>query len=262
MSRRSLEICVDDIAGVRAAIAGGADRIELCAALALGGLTPGAALVEAALDAARQAGTAVHAMVRPRAGDFTYDADELALATAEARALIALSVDGLVFGAVRDGRLDEPALDAWTAAAIATAARPVALTLHRAIDVTADPVGEVEVALRFGFNRVLTSGGAPTASEGSTTIARMVARARGRCRIMAGSGVRSDNAAGLLAATGVDELHASASVAVDEADERVTALGFATPPRRRTDAAAVRALRVALDHHTDTTREVQEPRAR
>lgn len=261
MSRRSLEICVDDIAGVRTAISGGADRIELCAALALGGLTPGAALVEAALREARQAGTAVHAMVRPRAGDFTYDADELALATAEARALIALGVDGLVFGALRGGRLDEPALDAWVAT-VATATRPVALTLHRAIDVTADPVAEVEVALRFGFDRILTSGGAPTAPEGSATIARMVARAEGRCRIMAGSGVRSDNAAGLLAATGVDDLHASASVAVNETDERVTALGFATPPRRRTDAGAVRALRAILDRNAETTRHVQEPRAR
>ena len=245
MTERMLEICVDDIAGVAAAIAGGADRIELCAALALGGLTPFAAMVDAALPMARRSGTAIYAMVRPRAGDFTYDADELALATADARALIAQGVDGLVFGAVRDGRLDEPALEAWMAV-VAAASRPVALTLHRAIDVTADPVAAVDVAARLGFDRILTSGGASTASQGSATIARMVAQSEGRCRIMAGSGVRPDNAAALLATTGIYELHASASLSMEEADERVAALGFATPARRRTDAAIVRALREVL----------------
>lgn len=254
--RGLLEICVDDLAGVAAAIEGGADRIELCAALALGGLTPSAALVEAAIRAARQARVAVHAMVRPRAGDFTYGADELTLAIAEARMLIAQDVDGLVFGAARDGRLDEPALEAWSSA-VEAAGRPVALTLHRATDITADPIAAVDVAARLGFDRMLTSGGAPTAPEGSATIALMVERAGGRCRIMAGAGVRPDNAPALLAATGVRELHASASVTVGETDERVTALGFATPPRRRTDPGMVRALRAALDRDEETAPHVR-----
>ncbi|PXA83597.1 hypothetical protein DMC47_42905 [Nostoc sp. 3335mG] len=246
MGRRTLEICVDAAAGVQAAIAGGADRIELCAALALGGQTPSAGLVEAALNTARPAGVAVHAMVRPRAGDFRYDADEMALAMREALALIAQGVDGLVFGAARDGALDEPALAEWMAA-VRAAGRPVSLTLHRAIDVVADPVAAVDVAVALGFDRILTSGGAPTADDGAATIARMVERAAGRCAIMAGSGVRPDNARRLLRATGVAELHGSASVAVADADPGAAALGFTTPPPRRTDEATVRALRAAFD---------------
>jgi copper homeostasis protein len=246
MTRRLLEICVDDIAGVHAAIAGGADRIELCAALALGGLTPSAGLVEAALNAARPAGVAVHAMVRPRGGDFRYDEAETALAMREAFALIAQGVDGLVFGAARDGALDEPMLAAWVSA-VRAGGRPVSLTLHRAIDVTADPVAAVEVAATLGFDRILTSGGATSAEEGAEIIARMVARAGDRIRIMAGAGVRPDNAAHLLTTTGVRELHGSASAPLPESDARTAALGFDTPSRRRTDEATVRALRAAID---------------
>jgi copper homeostasis protein len=251
MTRRHLEICVDDIAGVHAAIAGGAERIELCSALALGGLTPSAGLVEAALNAARPAGVPVHAMVRPRPGDFHYDEDEATLALRETLALIAQGVDGLVFGASYGGRLDEPLLAGWVAAARA-AGRPVSLTLHRAIDVTVDPVAAVDVAVACGFDRILTSGGAPTAEEGAGRIARMVARAGDRCRIMAGGGVRSDNAARLLAMTGVRDLHGSASVAVIEADEKAAALGFTALPRRRTDEATVRALRAVIDQGAES----------
>jgi len=246
MSRRLLEICVDDIAGAQAAIAGGADRLELCAALPLGGLTPSAGLVEATLNAARPAGIAVHAMVRPRAGDFRYDADEMALAMREALALIAQGVDGLVFGATREGALDRATLAGWVAA-VRVSGRPVSLTLHRAIDVTLDPVASVDIAVVLGFDRILTSGGASAAEAGAETIARMVEQAGHRCRIVAGAGIRPDNAARLLAATGVAELHGSASAAVAETDERAVALGLAVPPRRRTDEATVRALRVILD---------------
>ncbi|WP_454886459.1 copper homeostasis protein CutC [Sphingomonas oryzagri] len=246
MTRPILEICVDDIAGVHAAIAGGADRIELCAALALGGLTPSAGLIEAALNVARPAGVAVHAMVRPRGGDFRYDDAETALAMREALTLIAQGVDGLVFGAARDGTLDEPALAAWVATARA-GGRPVSLTLHRAIDVTADPVVAVDVAAALGFDRVLTSGAAASAEQGRATIARMAARAGDRIRIMAGAGIRPDNAGRLLAETGARELHASASTPMTESDARAVALGFDTPPRRRTDEDTVRALRAAID---------------
>lgn len=246
MTRRQLEICVDDIAGVHTAIAGGADRIELCAALALGGLTPSAGLVEAALNAAHPTGVAVHAMVRPRAGDFRYDEAETALAMREALALIVQGVDGLVFGAARDGALDGSVLATWVAAARA-GGRPVSLTLHRAIDCTADPVSAVDVAAALGFDRILTSGGAASAEEGAGTIARMVAQAGDRIRIMAGAGVRPDNAARLLAATGVRDLHGSASAPTAENDARAVAVGFDTPPRRRTDEDMVRALRAVLD---------------
>lgn len=245
MSQRMLEICVEDVAGVRAAIKGGANRIELCSALALGGLTPSAGLVEAVLPVARAGGIKVHAIVRPRSGDFDYDADALALAVGEARALIASGVDGLVFGATRGDVLDGDALAQWVGA-IRADSSTVALTLHRAIDVVADSVAAVDVAVAHGFDRILTSGGAASAPDGAATLARMVARAGDRCRIMAGAGVRPDNAAALLAASGVVELHGSASSAGRGTTEKVMALGFGAPPRQ-TDAAIVRQLRNILD---------------
>ncbi len=236
-----LEICVESPAGAVAAIAGGCDRIELCAALALGGLTPSAGLVAAVLDIARPAGVPVHAMVRPRPGGFAYDADTLTLADREAAALIAGGVQGLVFGATRGPALDEPGLAAWVARITGAG---VALTLHRAIDVVADPVAAVDVAVAVGFDRILTSGGAQTAPAGAATIAAMVARAGGRCAIMAGAGVTPETAPALLVETGVRELHGSASVAAEAgAADR---FGFGPLPRR-TSETVVRRLRQAID---------------
>jgi copper homeostasis protein len=246
MSGVELEICVEDTAGVAAAIAGGADRVELCSALGVGGLTPSAGLAGSALDRARAAGVKVHAMVRPRGGDFTYAPEELALAVTEAHMLIGQGVDGLVFGAVRDGQLDSVALRNWVEA-VRASSTTVRLTLHRAIDVVDDPVAAVDIAVRLGFDRILTSGGAVSAAQGTGTLARMVARAAGRCRIMGGAGVRPDNAAAVLAA-GIHDLHGSASRAATPLAPRLTALGFGPAPRP-TDPDIVRALRDIIDSH-------------
>lgn len=253
MKRTTLEICIDSVAGCDAAIAGGADRIELCGALSVGGLTPSAGLVSVVMVHARAAGVAVHAMVRPRAGDFAYDADALRTAIAEGQALIAAGVDGLVFGAVRDGALNDAVLAPWVAAMRAERA-DIDLTLHRAVDLLPDPVAAVEPAVAFGFARILTSGGAPRAVEGAATIAAMRRAAAGRIVVMPGSGVRPDNVAALLDETGAGEVHASASVPVAQDDPRVIALGFAGPGLARTDKAVVRALRTAIDEGRGETR--------
>lgn len=243
---RILEICVDEPAGVAAAIAGRADRLELCSALAVGGLTPGAAFVRHAIDAARPAGLAIHAIVRPRTGNFRYDAAETGLAIDEGLSLIDQGVDGLVFGAARNGALDSRVLERWRAA-MTSARADIALTLHRAIDVVADPVATVAIAADLGFDRILTSGGAATALAGAETIARMMAAAGSRITVMAGSGVTPDTVTAVIDATGVQELHASAGRTIAEPDARVAALGFATPPRRHADLSTVRALRDAID---------------
>ncbi|MBI0473831.1 hypothetical protein D9601_00440 [Sphingomonas sp. MA1305] len=247
--RIGLEICVDSVAGARAAIAGGADRIELCAALALGGLTPSQGLVAAVLAIAGPARIPVHAMVRPRPGDFAYDADMLALASAEAAALRKQGVEGLVFGAARDGMLDVAALRAWVDG-LARPEAPPALTLHRVVDLLDDPAAAVEPAIAMGFSRILTSGGAPSAPAGAATIARMVARADGRCSIMAGAGVQADNVAALIAATGIREVHGSASGAGRPEDEASSKLGFGPNPRL-TDINAVARLRHVIDEITN-----------
>ncbi|MGN5374865.1 copper homeostasis protein CutC [Sphingomonas hankookensis] len=246
MGAVTLEICIDSVDGCEAAIAGGADRIELCGALSVGGLTPSAGLVALVVARAHAAGVRVHAMVRPRAGDFTYDRAERATAIADAQALIAAGVDGLVFGAVRDDAIDTPAMLAWLDA-VRTARGDIDLTLHRAVDLLPDPVAAVDPALSLGFHRILTSGGATRAIDGVPTIRRMQARAGNRIVVMPGSGVKPGNVAELLAMTGAGEIHASASVAAAADDPRVTGLGFAGPGLARTDPATVRALRNAID---------------
>jgi copper homeostasis protein len=245
--RKTLEICIDSVRGCDAAIAGGADRIELCGALSVGGLTPSPGLVALVAARAGSAGVRVHAMVRPRAGDFAYDADEVATALADARALIAAGVDGLVFGAVRAGALDMAVLAPWITAVRAIRAG-IDLTLHRAVDLLPDPVAAVEPAVALGFARILTSGGALRAIDGAETIRAMHERAAGRLAILPGSGVRPENVNALLAATGAGEVHASAGIPIGPPEPRVRELGFAAGGLARTDPDTVRALRAAIDH--------------
>jgi len=246
MPRTTLEICIDSVAGCDAAIAGGADRIELCGALSVGGLTPSPGLAALVVERARAAGVPVHAMVRPRAGDFAYDAGEVETAIADARALVAAGVDGLVFGAVRDGVLDVAVTTRWLDT-VRTLRPAIDLTLHRAVDLLVDPVAAVEPAVEWGFRRILTSGGATRAADGAEVIDAMRERAAGRIVVMPGSGVRPENIATLLARTGAAEVHASASAPIAQDDPRVNALGFTGPGLARTDEAVVRALRAAIN---------------
>lgn len=250
--RRVLEVCIDELASARAAIGGGADRLELCSALALGGLTPSPAFTRRVVALARPGGVAVRAIVRARAGNFTFDDDLLALAIDEARDLIAAGADGLVFGATKHGSLDWDVLERWTGA-VRASAPDIGLTLHRAIDAVADPVAAVAAARDLGFDRILTSGGAMTAADGAKVIARMVAAAGDGPTIMAGSGVRPENVAALIETTGVSEVHASASAFVAEPDARLSALGFDMPPRRSTDAETVARLRTIIDRIPQAT---------
>ena len=207
----AIEIAVQDPAGVRIAGAVGAARVELAQALPLGGLTPSLATIELAFETARTAGPEVHVLIRPRAGGFHYDADEIALSERDVRAAIEAGAHGVVIGALdAQGRLD---LDAM--ARLRDAAGGASVTLHRAIDVTADPIATLVAARSLGLRRVLTSGGASVAIDGIDTLRALVAEAAGEIEIMAGSGVDAASAAA-LAATGVDALHFSAKRTVHE----------------------------------------------
>lgn len=206
----TLEIAVQDVAGVRIAAEVGAARVELASALTLGGLTPSPATLALALEVAGDHGPEVHVLIRPRAGGFRYDSDELAVCERDVRWAIAAGAAGVVIGALGDdGRLDTAAM-----ARLRDAASGASVTLHRAIDVSADPLATLAAARALGLRRVLTSGGASTAIDGIDTLRALVRASAGEIEIMAGSGVSPATAA-VLAATGVDALHFSAKRAVN-----------------------------------------------
>lgn len=237
----TVEVCVEDLAGIAAAVAGGASRIELCSALAVGGLSPSVGL----MWLAAKSPIPVYPMLRPRAGSFVYGPGELELIRRDIDAVAEVGLPGVVLGAsTPSGELDVKAC-----AVLFTHARERGLkvTLHRAVDLTADPVAAVDIAVELGAERILTSGGAKTATEGAEVIAAMVRRAAGRLSIMAGSGVNPANAAELVRKTGVSEVHGSFSRPVGEANPRLIELGFSDPKQRGTVAEDVAAAVAAVE---------------
>lgn len=239
--RISIEVCVDCVAGLAAAVEGGADRIELCSALALGGLTPSPGLMAEAVGC----GVPVLSMIRPRAGDFVWSEAEVRGMIVDIAASRASGLSGVVLGAsLPDGRLDLEVLERLVAAASG-----LDLTLHRCFDLVPDMVEALEAAVALGFRRILTSGGAVSAVAGADRISDLVAIARGRISIMPGAGITPETAA-RFKALGIVELHASCSTSrpvTTEAQRRGVALGFGGEDERRTDPEQVRALRRALE---------------
>jgi len=226
-----LEICVDGVTGLEVAAAFPVARIELCGPLAVGGTTPSPGL----LAAARHVPVPVYAMIRPRDGDFVFSPAEEEAMLADIEAVRRAGLAGVVLGAARpDGTLDKPMLRRLCAAS-----KGLGCTLHRVFDLVPDKEEALETAIELGFERVLTSGGAPKALEGAAALAALVAQARGRIIVMAGSGVTADTVEELVARSGVPEVHASCRVPVP-AEERQAALGFSA--HGRTDASAIRAL--------------------
>lgn len=198
-----VEVCVEGIDGFLAAQEGGADRIELCASLVEGGLTPSIGVVRAALQLAR---VPFHVIVRPRGGDFLYSAAEYDSMLEDVAALRTLGVAGVVIGCLlRDGRIDEARM-----ARLIAVARPLSVTCHRAFDMARDGAEAVEALARLGVDRILTSGQCDRAIDGLATLARTVRQARGRVKIMACGGLDADNIRNVLRETQVDELHFAA----------------------------------------------------
>ena len=251
----TLEICVDDIAGLDSAISGGADRLELCSALTIGGLTPAPSLIAAA----REAPIPAHVLVRPREGGFRYDRRDMAMIAADIAAVAEAGLAGVVIGAsAADHTLDTSSLGQLVSHARSLGAArgsPLSLTLHRAFDLCPDLVAALDTAIALGFDRVLTSGGQPKAIAGLATLAALDRHACGRIIILAGSGIDADNATCFLDA-GLSELHASCGAQVmpsaNEDDARERRFGFVAPGRRATNRQRVRDLRRILDTHNQS----------
>lgn len=198
-----LEICAGSVESAIAARDGGAKRIELCAALEIGGVTPSAGLIA---EARKVEGLALNVIIRPRGGDFLYNSHEAASMEQDIITCRHLGADGVVIGALTaDGDIDTALCRRLVAAA-----GDMSVTFHRAFDMCRDPRKALEELIELGCDRVLTSGQATTATAGIPLLKELVEQAGERIIIMPGCGVNSTNAAAIISATGAKEIHASA----------------------------------------------------
>ncbi len=229
-----------------AAERGGADRVELCAALVEGGTTPSLGAIREARARTR---LRIMVMIRPRAGDFLYSDVDLAVMERDIRAAKEIGVDGVVFGLLDpDGDVDVP-----RTGRLVEIARPLEVTFHRAFDHTRDPVLALEKLIAAGVTRVLTSGQERTAAEGAALLARLVGLAGSRIAVMPGGGIREHNVREIVERTGAREVHLSAGGAEPSAmifkNSRCSlgaASGLSEDERRITDVALVRRVVDAL----------------
>lgn len=233
-----LEICVDDAAGLAAALAGGADRIELCSVLELGGLTPQPGL----MALAARAPVPVRAMIRPRGGDFVFSAADRDAMLADIEAVRQAGLAGVVLGAsLPDGRLDVELLER-----LVDEAGEMQKTLHRAFDLVPDLAEAIDQAIELGFDTILTSGRARTALEGVEDLALAHELADGRITILAGSGVSAETAPLILNHVKLTALHGACGEPADPDSLPAQRLGFVSPTRRVTSRDKVAALKAVL----------------
>lgn len=199
-----LESCCTDVEQIRRAQEAGARRIELCEKLAVGGVTPSAELLKAAISVAK---VPVNVLVRPRGGDFVFSAAEADTMLRDIELCREAGAAAVVIGALDSrGEVDMPLMRR-----LCDAASGMSVTFHRAFDVCADPLAAFEDVLALGCERLLTSGHESDAFKGRFFIAELVERAAGRIIVMPGCGVRRSNIARIAADTGAVEFHASSA---------------------------------------------------
>ncbi|HIP76803.1 MAG TPA: copper homeostasis protein CutC [Psychromonas hadalis] len=214
----NIEVCVDNVESLFSAQQAGAHRIELCAALSEGGLTPNAGLIEMAV---KYANVPVYSMIRPRCGDFLYSSFEVEMMLKDIYFAKQQGVQGVVFGVLNEySEIDKDLLTV-----LMKAAKGVGVTFHRAIDCCVNYPAGLDVILSAGCERVLTSGLSNNALEGINIIKKMVKQSNERLSIMAGAGVNSGNAIEIIKRTGVQELHLSAKHARQSLMKEVSACG-------------------------------------
>jgi copper homeostasis protein len=197
------EICVDSVAGVRAAKAAGAHRVELCADLLEGGITPSLGMIRRARAVN---GIGLHVMIRPRGGDFLFDDDEFAMMKSDIEVARQEGANGVVIGLLKaDGTVDKDRVSELTGLA-----RPLSVTFHRAFDMTPDPFGALETLIALGIDRVLTSGQEASVLEGLPLIAALVKKAGDRIIVMPGGGITARNLGRILETARPREIHFAA----------------------------------------------------
>jgi copper homeostasis protein len=197
------EICVDAVAGVRAAKAAGAQRVELCGGLIEGGTTPSRGMMRRARTIA---GIGLHVMIRPRGGDFLFDDDEFAIMAADIDTAKTEGAEGVVIGLLTQAAT----IDEERTRTLIARARPLSVTFHRAFDMTPDPFEALETLVALGVDRVLTSGQEASVLEGLPLITELVRTAGRRIIVMPGGGITQRNAARIVAAARPREMHFAA----------------------------------------------------
>lgn len=235
-----LEICCGSIDDAIQAQAGGAQRVELCSALFLGGLTPSLGTIQYAREKLR---IPIMAMVRPRGGGFCYTDAEFATMERDAEALVAHGADGLVFGILRP----DSSIDQERTRRLRTIAGDNQSVFHRAFDVTPDPFRALDELVDLGMTRILTSGQQDSVPEGADLIRRLIEHAAERIEILPGGGIRPYNLADVIAQTGCRQVHLTAFKTMEDLSTRgrpqVTFGGALYPAEDRfqmTDAALVK----------------------
>jgi len=241
-----LEICVDSVESAVAAELGGAQRVELCSALAEGGLTPSMGLIRAVRS---RIGIGLHVIIRPRGGDFLYSDDELAVMREDIRYAAESGANGVVFGLLTENG----EVDVEHTRELVELARPMQVTFHRAIDMARDLEEALENVVQTGADRILTSGGEQSANLGSECIANLVRRSGSRIGVMVCGGVRPENVQAIAHSTAANQFHSSLRTAVPSlVTNRKAGLYMGDPgmdeyARYSVLASDVRSLRRAID---------------
>ena len=241
-----LEVIATSPADCVAAQAGGADRIELCSAMPLGGLTPSLGLL---IEARAAVELPIMAMIRPRSGGFAYAESDFAVMLRDAELALAHGADGIVFGCLQpDGRVDISRVRA-----LVTLAGSRETVFHRAFDVTPDPYAALDALIQLGVTRVLSSGQKASALEGAANLAAYRSHVGGRLQVLPGGGITVENVREVVRLTGANQVHASLSGSRRDLSPAANpALHFgalAMPPEdhvRITDEALVAAMHTVL----------------
>lgn len=242
----TLECCVDSVESAINAKAGGADRLELCANLVIGGTTPTQALFEQVRE---KTGVRTHVLIRPRFGDFLYSAEEADIICREIRQFRSAGADGIVIGALTPGG----SLDLEQMKRFIDSAGGMSITLHRAFDMCRDPFAELEHARQLGIHTILTSGQASSCLEGLSMLNQLVKAAGKEITVLAGAGIDAAAVKILLAETNLTAFHMSGKKIMDSRmrfrnpDVNMGLPGMSEYEIWRTDPEKVKAVRALLD---------------
>lgn len=197
------EACVDSVESALSAQTGGADRIELCADLLEGGITPSYAMIKLVLEKLK---IPVNVIIRPRGGDFLYTDYEFEVMKKDIEFCKQAGVNGVVIGILND----DGTIDKKRTKQLIEAAKPMSVTFHRAFDMTRDPEEALNTLIELGVDRLLTSGQESDVHKGIPTLKNLVELAGDKITIMPGGGVNEINIKEVVEKTGVKEIHASA----------------------------------------------------